>query len=47
MRAAELSAEELVERLERDLASYVDADEIPLSAEGGVLGWVSVELKGS
>jgi hypothetical protein len=40
----DLSREVLAELLERDLASYVDDDELPTSAEGLALGWVAVEL---
>jgi hypothetical protein len=40
----DLSAEELVELLEQDLASYVDDEEMPTSPEGLPLGWVGVEL---
>jgi hypothetical protein len=39
------SAEELAERLERDLASYLDPAELPLSAEGWALGWASVDVE--
>jgi hypothetical protein len=43
----DLRAEELAERLERDLASYLDAAELPTSPEGWALGWVSIELTGA
>jgi hypothetical protein len=41
----DLSGEELEERLEKDLASYLDAAELPLSPEGWALGWVSVDVE--
>jgi hypothetical protein len=40
----DLSAEELGELLDKDLASYLDPDELPLSPEGCALAWVSIEL---
>jgi hypothetical protein len=41
------SPEELVELLEKDLASSIDDDELPSSPEGWALGWVGVELADS
>ena len=41
----DLSAEELDELVEKDLASYLDAAELPLTSEGGALGWVSVDVE--
>jgi hypothetical protein len=38
----DLRPEELDELLERDLASYLDPAELPLSPEGWALGWVRV-----
>jgi hypothetical protein len=43
----DLRVEELKERLDKDLASYLDPDELPLSPDGWALGWVSVELANS
>jgi hypothetical protein len=40
----DLSAEALQEELEQDLASWLDPDDMPLSAEGWALGWASIEL---
>jgi len=40
----DLSAEELDELLDKDLASYLDADELPTSPGGWALAWVSIEL---
>ena len=39
----ELPTEELQELLEKDLASFIDDNELPTSPEGWALGWVSVE----
>jgi hypothetical protein len=41
----DLSAEELDELLEKDLASYLNAAELPTSPEGSALGWVSVDVE--
>jgi hypothetical protein len=38
----DLSPEELDELLDKDLASYLDPAELPLSFEGWALGWVRV-----
>ena len=40
----DLRAEELAERLEKDLASYLDPDVGPLDADGLPLGWVAVDV---
>ena len=40
-----LPPDELDELLGKDLASYLDPDELPLSAEGCALGWVSVDVE--
>jgi hypothetical protein len=43
----DLSAEELDELLDKDLASYLDPAELPISPEGWALGWVSVDVERS
>ena len=40
----DLSADELDELLDKDLASYLDPDELPASPEGWALAWVSVDV---
>lgn len=41
----DLSAEELAERLDKDLASWLDPADLPLSPEGWALGWMSVVVE--
>jgi hypothetical protein len=41
----DLSAEELEERLSKDLASWLDPAEMPLTSEGWALAWVSVDVE--
>jgi hypothetical protein len=43
----DLSAEELDELLEQDLASYLDPDELPFSCEGWALAWVAIQFVSS
>jgi hypothetical protein len=38
-------ADELVELLEQDLASYIDDSELPTSPEGWAVGWVAIEIE--
>jgi hypothetical protein len=40
-----LSAEGLAELLDKDLASYLDPGELPMSPDGCALGWVSVDVE--
>jgi hypothetical protein len=39
-----LPRDELVEMLERDLASYVDDAELPDDAAGGAMAWIAVQV---
>ena len=39
-----LPEDQIIEALEMDLASYLDADEMPLSPEGWALAWDSVSV---
>lgn len=43
----DLSAEELDELLDKDLASYLDPADLPFSPEGWALAWASIEIAGS